>query len=161
MTLVVNGDRYELAVDPRRTLAEVLREDLRLVGTKVGCNQGDCGACTVLLAGRSVCSCLTLALEADGLEVRTIEGLAPGPERLHPIQQAFVDKGAVQCGFCTAGMIMSAAHLLAVEPRPDDAAIRRGLSGNLCRCTGYYKIVDAIHHASAADPSDRDEGGAA
>ena len=151
MTLVVNGDTYEVAADPRRTLAEVLREDLRLVGTKVGCNQGDCGACTVLLDGRSVCSCLTLAVEAQGLEIRTIEGMAPSADRLHPLQQAFVDKGAVQCGFCTAGMIMSASQLLEGDPRPDDDSIRRGLSGNLCRCTGYYKIVDAIRHASLSD----------
>ena len=142
--LFVNGDRYELAIDSHRTLAQVLREDLDLIGTKIGCNQGDCGACTVLLEGRSVCSCLTLALEAAGQQITTIEGLAPSAEQLHPIQEAFVERGAVQCGFCTAGMIMSAAELLSHEPDPDDERIRSGLSGNLCRCTGYYKIVDAI-----------------
>jgi carbon-monoxide dehydrogenase small subunit len=144
----VNGDRYEVAVDPWRTLAEVLREDLNLTGTKIGCNQGDCGACTVLIEGRSVSSCLTLAMEAHKREVTTIEGLAPSPQEMHPLQQAFIDKGAVQCGYCTGGMILSAKHLLDHNPEPDEDQIRKGLSGNLCRCTGYAKIVDAI--ASAA-----------
>ncbi|MFZ5587361.1 MAG: (2Fe-2S)-binding protein [Thermodesulfobacteriota bacterium] len=146
--LIVNGDRYQVAVDPWRTLAEVLREDLNLTGTKIGCNQGDCGACTVLIEGRSVSSCLTLAVEAHQREVTTIEGLAPNPQELHPLQQAFMDKGAVQCGFCTGGMIMSAKFLLDRAPEPSELEIRQGLSGNLCRCTGYNKIVDAI--ASAA-----------
>jgi carbon-monoxide dehydrogenase small subunit len=144
----VNGDRYEVAVDPWRTLAEVLREDLNLTGTKIGCNQGDCGACTVLIEGRSVSSCLTLAMEAHKREVTTIEGLAPSPQEMHPLQQAFIDNGAVQCGYCTGGMILSAKHLLDHNPEPDEDQIRKGLSGNLCRCTGYAKIVDAI--ASAA-----------
>jgi carbon-monoxide dehydrogenase small subunit len=144
----VNGDRYQVAVDPWRTLAEVLREDLNLTGTKIGCNQGDCGACTVLMEGRSVSSCLTLAVEAHQREVTTIEGLAPDPQELHPLQQAFMEKGAVQCGFCTGGMIMSAKFLLDRAPEPSELEIRQGLSGNLCRCTGYNKIVDAI--ASAA-----------
>jgi carbon-monoxide dehydrogenase small subunit len=146
--LIVNGDRYEVAVDPWRTLAEVLREDLNLTGTKIGCNQGDCGSCTVLIEGRSVSSCLTLAMEAHKREVTTIEGLAPSPQEMHPLQQAFIDKGAVQCGYCTGGMILSAKHLLDHNPEPDEDQIRKGLSGNLCRCTGYAKIVDAI--ASAA-----------
>jgi len=149
--LLVNGDRYEIAIDPWRTLAEVLREDLGLIGTKIGCNQGDCGACTVLLDGVSVCSCMTLAVEANRRELTTIEGVAPSPTDLHPIQQAFVDHGAVQCGFCTAGMILSAKHLLSLEPAPDEARIRTGLSGNLCRCTGYDKIVAAIAHVAAGD----------
>jgi len=147
--LIVNGDRYEVAVDPWRTLAEVLREDLRLTGTKIGCAQGDCGACTVLMDGRSITSCLTLAVEAHQREITTIEGLAPSPEELHPIQEAMVDHGAVQCGFCSPGMILSAKHLLDHNPSPSEAEIRQGLSGNLCRCTGYNKIVDAI--AAAAD----------
>ncbi len=147
--LIVNGDRYEVAVDPWRTLAEVLREDLRLTGTKIGCAQGDCGACTVLMDGRSITSCLTLAVEAHQREITTIEGLAPSPEELHPIQEAFVNHGAVQCGFCSPGMILSAKHLLDHNPSPSEAEIRQGLSGNLCRCTGYNKIVDAI--AAAAD----------
>jgi carbon-monoxide dehydrogenase small subunit len=144
----VNGDRYEVAVDPWRTLAEVLREELRLTGTKIGCNQGDCGACTVLLDGRSVSSCLTLAVEAHQREITTIEGLAPSPDHLHPLQQAFVQHGAVQCGFCTPGMILAAKHLLENNPQPTEQEIRRGLGGNLCRCTGYNKIVEAVQAAA-------------
>jgi carbon-monoxide dehydrogenase small subunit len=146
--LFVNGDRYEVAIDPWRTLAEVLREEIGLIGTKIGCNQGDCGACTVILDGRTVSSCLTLAIEADRLDVTTIEGVAPTPEVLHPIQEAFVAKGAVQCGFCTAGMILSAKQLLDHNPTPSEDEIRKGLSGNLCRCTGYTKIVEAIDSAA-------------
>jgi carbon-monoxide dehydrogenase small subunit len=146
--LTVNGDTYEIAVEPRRTLAEVLREDLGLIGTKIGCNRGDCGACTVILDGLTVCSCLTLAVEAAGLEVKTIEGLAPSEDRLHPLQESFIENGAVQCGFCTGGMILSASHLLEKNPHPSDQEIRDGLSGNLCRCTGYTKIVQAIHRAA-------------
>jgi carbon-monoxide dehydrogenase small subunit len=148
--LYVNGDRYEVLTDPRRSLAEVLREDLDLVGTKIGCNQGDCGACTVLLDGKPVCSCLTLAVEAHGRATTTIEGLAEGPERLHPVQRAFVERGAVQCGFCTSGMILSAQHLLASTPTPDELSIRRALAGNLCRCTGYYKIVQAVQSVAGS-----------
>jgi len=147
--LIVNGDRYEVAVEPWRTLAEVLREDLNLTGTKIGCNQGDCGACTVLMEGRSVSSCLTLAAEAHQREIVTIEGLAQGPEDLHPLQEAFVEHGAVQCGYCTPGMILSAKHLLDHNPTPSEQEIRQGLSGNLCRCTGYSKIVEAIGAAAA------------
>jgi len=154
--LVVNGDRYEVAVEPWRSLAEVLREDLGLTGTKVGCNHGDCGACTVILDGRTVCSCLTLAVDAEGLAITTIEGVAPSGRELHPIQQAFVERGAVQCGFCTPGMILNAKQLLDETPRPSDEEIRHALSGNLCRCTGYAKIVDAIRHA--AEPPDGKEG---
>ena len=146
--LIVNGDHYQVAVDPWRTLAEVLREDLNLTGTKIGCNQGDCGACTVLFDGRAVSSCLTLAVEAHQREITTIEGLAPAPDKLHPIQEAFITHGAVQCGFCTGGMILSAKHLLDQEPNPTEEQIRRGLGGNLCRCTGYNKIVEAIKAAS-------------
>ncbi len=155
--LVVNGDRYEVAVEPWRSLAEVLREDLGLTGTKIGCNHGDCGACTVILDGRSVCSCLTLAVEAEGLAITTIEGLAPSGQELHPLQQAFVERGAVQCGFCTPGMILNAKQLLDETPRPSEEEIRHALSGNLCRCTGYAKIVDAIRHA--AGRTDGKEGG--
>jgi len=146
--LTVNGDRHHLAVDPRRTLNEVLREDLNLTGTKLGCGSGDCGACTVMVDGRAVSSCLTLAVEVDGSDILTIEGLAPSGEKLHPIQAAFVEKGAVQCGFCTPGMAMSAAYLLSQNPCPDEREIREGLSGNLCRCTGYTKIVAAIQSAA-------------
>ncbi len=147
LCFAVNGVERELAVAPERTLAEVLREELRLTGTKIGCGEGDCGACTVLLDGQPVNACLVLALQADGREVTTIEGLARGAE-LHPVQQAFVDTGAVQCGFCSPGMILSAKALLDREPRPDRDAIRAGIGGNLCRCTGYHKIVDAIALAS-------------
>ncbi len=142
--LIVNGHRHEVAVYPWQTLAEVLREQLNLTGTKVGCNQGDCGACTVLLEGRSVSSCLTLAMEAHQREITTIEGLAQSLTELHPIQEAFVQTQAVQCGFCSAGMIMSAKYLLDHNPHPSEEEIRRGLSGNLCRCTGYTKVVEAI-----------------
>jgi carbon-monoxide dehydrogenase small subunit len=147
--LVVNGEHYEVAAEPSRSLAEVLREDLRLTGTKIGCNQGDCGACTVLIDGRSVSSCLTLAVEARQRDITTIEGLAESLEKLHPIQEAFVERGAVQCGFCTSGMIMSAKNLLDEIPNPGETQIRHALSGNLCRCTGYTKIVDAIEAAAA------------
>ncbi|MBU2549265.1 MAG: (2Fe-2S)-binding protein, partial [Proteobacteria bacterium] len=132
ITLKVNGDTYELAVAPWRTLVEVLREDLDLIGTKIGCQTGDCGACTVLIDGRSVSSCLTLAVEVQGREITTIEGLAPGGDELHPIQEAFVEYGAVQCGYCTPGMILSAKYLLDRNPEPSEDDIRKGLSGNLC-----------------------------
>jgi len=144
ITLKVNGDRYELAVDPWRTLVEVLRDRLNLTGTKIGCQTGDCGACTVLIDGKSVCSCLTLAVEAQNREITTIEGLAPSGEELHPLQEAFIEAGAVQCGYCTPGMILSAKYLLDRRPQPTEADIRKALSGNLCRCTGYNKIVQAI-----------------
>jgi carbon-monoxide dehydrogenase small subunit len=158
LELLVNGDRYEVATDPRRSLAEVLRQDLELIGTKIGCNQGDCGACTVLLDGRSVCSCLTLAVDAEGRAITTIEGLAPSPNELHPIRRAFVEKGAVQCGFCSSGMILSAKRLLDLDPTPDEDRIRRGVSGNLCRCTGYNKIVDAIRSAAETMAGDGENG---
>jgi carbon-monoxide dehydrogenase small subunit len=156
--LIVNGDRYEVAVEPSRSLAEVLREDLGLTGTKIGCNQGDCGACTVLIDGRSVASCMTLAVEAQQREITTIEGLAGSLEDLHPIQEAFVDHGAVQCGFCTAGMIMSAKNLLDRNPSPSEQEIRHALSGNLCRCTGYTKIVEAIDAAAGKLAAAEDKG---
>ena len=142
--LTINGDNYTLAIDPRRTLNQVLREELNLTGTKLGCGSGDCGACTVIMDGRSVSSCLTLAVEADGKEIMTVEGLALSGEKLHPIQEAFIEKGAIQCGFCTPGMELSAYHLLSKKPHPSENEIREGLSGNLCRCTGYNKIVEAI-----------------
>jgi aerobic carbon-monoxide dehydrogenase small subunit len=140
----VNGDRYSLAVDPSKTLNEVLREDLNLTGTKLGCGTGDCGACTVMVDGRTVSSCLTLAVAVNGKEVKTVEGLAPSGEELHPLQEAFIETGAIQCGFCTAGMEMSGLFLLNHNPSPTENEIRHGLSGNLCRCTGYNQIVEAI-----------------
>ncbi|HMK64935.1 MAG TPA: (2Fe-2S)-binding protein [Thermodesulfobacteriota bacterium] len=148
ITFTLNGDAYALAVEPWRTLNEVLREDLNLTGTKLGCGTGDCGACTVLVDGRTVSSCLTLAVTVNGKTVQTVEGLAPSGESLHPIQKAFIEKGAIQCGFCTAGMEMSALHLLQHNPAPTEKEIREGLSGNLCRCTGYNQIVDAIGAAA-------------
>jgi aerobic carbon-monoxide dehydrogenase small subunit len=147
ITLLVNGKRHDLAVSPNRTLTETLREDLGLTGTKEGCGVGDCGACTVILEGRPVNSCLVLAVQADGREVVTIEGVALGQE-LDPLQQAFIDYGGVQCGFCTPGMLLSARSLLETNPRPTDHEIRDALSGNLCRCTGYQKIVEAVKAAS-------------
>jgi len=154
--LNVNGDDYELLVDPWRTLNEVLREDLNLTGTKLGCGVGDCGACTVLVEGKSVSSCITLAVAVDGKKIETVEGLAASGEKLHPIQEAFIEKGAIQCGFCTAGMEMSALHLLRKNPSPTEQEIREGLSGHLCRCTGYNQIVEAI--ADAADRMNTDQG---
>ncbi len=148
ITLKVNGDIRHLAVDPWRTLNEMLREDLNLTGTKLGCGTGNCGACTVLVNGRAVSSCLTLAVEMDGKEILTVEGLAPDGEALHPIQEAFIEKGAIQCGFCTPGMELAALHLLEKNPAPSEAEIREALAGNLCRCTGYNKIVEAIAAAA-------------
>jgi len=147
ISLTVNGDTYNLAVEAWRTLNEVLREDLNLTGTKLGCGSGDCGACTVIVDGKSVSSCLTLAVEMDGKKILTVEGLATSGETLHPIQEAFIEKGAIQCGFCTPGMELSALNLLKTNPRPSDTQIRSAISGNLCRCTGYNKIVDAIAEA--------------
>jgi carbon-monoxide dehydrogenase small subunit len=156
--LIVNGDRYEVAVEPNRMLVDVLREDLGLTGTKIGCAQGDCGACTVLMDGVGISSCLTLAVEAHQRELTTIEGLAASPQELHPIQESFVQHGAVQCGYCTPGMIMSAKHLLDQNPHPSEEQIRQGLSGNLCRCTGYNKIVEAIGAAADKMASSGKEG---
>jgi carbon-monoxide dehydrogenase small subunit len=142
--LSVNGDTYTVAVYPWQTLNEVLREELNLTGVKIGCGSGDCGACTVLVDGRAVSSCLSLAIEMQGKEIMTVEGMAPSGETLHPIQEAFIEKGAIQCGFCTSGMEISALHLLNHNPSPTDTEIREALAGNLCRCTGYKKIVEAV-----------------
>lgn len=147
ITLTVNGVTHEVAVEPRRTLLEVIREDLGLTGTKKGCGIGDCGTCTVLLDGVATFSCLTLAIQADGCSVETVEGLAENGE-LSRLQQAFVDHGAIQCGYCTPGMLMTATELLRRNPHPDEHDIRLAISGNLCRCTGYQKIVEAIQAAS-------------
>jgi carbon-monoxide dehydrogenase small subunit len=147
--LVVNGEARSLEVEGRTLLVHALRDGLELTGTHVGCDTSQCGACTVLLGGRAVKSCTMLALQAAGGEVTTIEGLAAGDE-LHPIQEAFVEYHGLQCGFCTPGMILSAADLLSREPEPDDDTIRRSLRGNYCRCTGYQPIVDSIRAAGAA-----------
>ena len=144
INIKVNGDDYELAVKSGTTLLDLLREDLRLTGTKKGCELGDCGACTVIMDGKAVNSCLVLAVNADGCSVETIEGLAKG-EELHPLQRAFVEKGAIQCGYCTPGMILRTKSILEQNPNPTDEDLKKGLSGNLCRCTGYTKIIEAIH----------------
>ncbi len=145
--LTVNGEPVEAAVEPNQTLLQLLREELNLTGAKHGCGLGDCGACTVILDGKPVNSCLVLALQAHGREVLTIEGLAENG-KLHPIQEAFVDHGAIQCGFCTPGMILSAKALLEKNPKPTETEVRTAISGNLCRCTGYQKIVEAVLDAA-------------
>ena len=145
--LAVNGETYTIAVEPRESLLDVLRDKLGLTGTKKGCNRGDCGACTVIMDGKPVNSCLVLAVEADGKELLTIEGLADKGQ-LHPVQEAFIQYGAIQCGYCTPGMIMSAKALLDENPNPTEEEIRRAIGGNLCRCTGYVKIIDAIKKAA-------------
>ncbi len=147
LRMKVNGQAVDLQVDPTWTLLRVLREKLGLTGTKKGCEQGDCGACTILMDGEAVNACLVMALQAEGKEIETIEGLGT-PDRLHPLQQSFIQYGAVQCGFCTPGMLMSAVALLRKNPNPSAEEIKRGISGNLCRCTGYVKIVQAIQKVS-------------
>jgi carbon-monoxide dehydrogenase small subunit len=147
INLTVNNRPYRLSVLPWRTLLEVIRENLGLTGTKEGCGLGECGACTVLIDGRAVNSCLVLAAEAEGKEITTIEGLADG-DKLHPLQQAFVDHGGLQCGFCTPGMILSAKALLDENPTPTEEEIKQGIAGNLCRCTGYAKIIESIKAAA-------------
>jgi len=147
ITLKVNGISYTIEVLPQRTLVEVLRESLGLTGTKKSCNEGECGACTVLMDGKPVASCLLLAIDAQGKEILTIEGLSDG-EKLHPIQEAFLKHGAIQCGFCTPGMVMSAKALLDENPASTSTDVRKAISGNLCRCTGYQQIVDSIMAAS-------------
>jgi carbon-monoxide dehydrogenase small subunit len=143
----VNGEWFELTVNPDERLIDVLRDRLDLTGTKEGCGEGECGACTVNLDGQAVLSCLMLAAQADGCSIQTIEGLQTGPE-LHPLQKAFVSEAAVQCGFCTPGMIMAAKALIDSEPEPDEGTVRKHLSNNLCRCTGYDKPVKAVLKAA-------------
>lgn len=144
--LTVNDKKYELEVEPRETLVDVIRERIGLTGTKKGCDTGDCGACTVLLNGKAVSSCMILAQEVDGQKITTIEGLT-GPDGLDPVQKAFIDNFAMQCGFCTPGMIMSTKALLDQNPNPTEEEIRRALAGNLCRCTGYANIIKAVQDA--------------
>ena len=143
----INGQRYEASIEPNRTLLETVRDELRLTGAKEGCGTGDCGACTMIVDGRLVTSCLMLAPQADGAEITTIEGLATNGE-LHPLQRAFIERGAVQCGFCIPGMILAGKTLLDQNPKPSEAEIQQAIAGNLCRCTGYTKIVEAIAAAS-------------
>ena len=143
ITLTVNDREVAIAVEPNLTLADLIRYELGLTGTKKGCETGDCGACTVIMDGIPVNSCLVLAVQANERKIETIEGLET-EAGLHPVQDAFVEKGAIQCGFCSPGMILSAKHLLDKNPRQDEVEIRAAISGNLCRCTGYQKIIDAI-----------------
>ena len=147
LTMKVNGEEVKVAVKPTWTLLRVLRQELGLTGTKKGCEQGDCGSCTIILDARSVNACLVLALQAQSKEIETIEGMGT-PDRLHRLQESFIKNGAVQCGFCTPGMLMSARAMLRENPSPNLQEIKRGISGNLCRCTGYTKILKAIQDVS-------------
>lgn len=155
ISLMVNKVEHQVAVASNTTLVDLLRYQLGLTGTKKGCGLGDCGSCTVLMDGKPVNSCLVLAMQAAGREITTIEGLG-SDAGLHPLQQAFVDKGAIQCGFCSPGMILSAKHLLDSKPDPEELEIRSAISGNLCRCTGYQKIIEAIRNAGAKGRTDSD-----
>jgi len=147
ISLTVNGERHDLDVEPRRLLVQAIREDLDLTGTHVGCDTSQCGACTIHLEGKAVKSCTMLAVQADGASITTIEGMADG-DQLHPLQTAFWEKHGLQCGFCTPGMIMVTADLLARDSDPDEATIRHALEGNMCRCTGYHNIVAAVQAAA-------------
>lgn len=148
ITLIVNGDERTVVTDPTRSLLDVLREEFHLTGTKYGCGKGQCGACTVLMNGRRIRSCVTPVSGADKNTITTIEGLADG-DSLHPVQQAFLDEGAIQCGYCTSGMILAAAALLKNNPKPTDQQIIEGMNGNLCRCNGFVKILNAVRRAAA------------
>ncbi len=149
ITLNVNGEVHEIAVNPWRTLVDVLREDLKLTGTKRACEQGACGVCTVIMDGKAILSCLALAVDCAGHSITTIESLGSS-DGLHPLQQSFIDNGAVQCGFCTPGVIMTAKALLDENPNPDDTAIKEALAGTYCRCTGHIKTVEAVKKAVQA-----------
>lgn len=157
--LTVNDRTYEVAVEPNQTLVDLLRYQLGLTGTKKGCELGDCGSCTVIMDGRPVNSCLVLAMQAEGRTITTIEGLETD-EGFHPVQRAFIEKGAIQCGFCSSGMILSAKNLLDRNPHPSETEIRRAVSGNLCRCTGYQKIIDAVKSAGSGSTEEPQEGSA-
>ena len=147
ISLTVNGQHYDVSVEPRKTLLALLRDQLHLTGTKEGCSTGDCGACTVIMDGDTYTSCLVLGVEADGREITTVEGISEDG-KLHPVQEAYVKKGGLQCGFCTAGLIVASVALLDENPNPSDEEIQVGLAGNLCRCTGYTKITEAVQDAS-------------
>ena len=149
ISVTVDGVRYDDEVEPRLLLVHYLREQAGRTGTPIGCDTSNCGACTVLLNGRSIKSCSVLAVQADGSEITTIQGLASGPGELHPLQQAFHEEHALQCGYCTPGMIMAAADLLRDNPHPTEHEVREGLEGNLCRCTGYQNIVRAVMRAAS------------
>jgi carbon-monoxide dehydrogenase small subunit len=153
-SISVNGENYEREVEARKLLVHFIRDDLDLTGTHVGCDTGNCGACTVLLDGRAVKSCMLLAVQADGAEITTVEGLAPDGERT-ALQRAFSEHHGLQCGYCTPGMLISATYLLAQNPKPSEEEIRRGIQGNICRCTGYVNIVKAIQAASILRPAEQ------
>lgn len=157
VTVTVNGKKYEDDVEPRLLLVHFIRENLSLTGTHIGCDTSNCGACTVIMAGKAVKSCTVLAVQADGREVLTVEGLAKGG-KLDPIQEGFWEKHGLQCGFCTPGMMMASYALLQKNPHPSEDEIRRGISGNLCRCTGYVKIVEAIQYAADKMATEKDGG---
>ncbi len=158
ITLNVNGESYEVAVEPRMTLLDVLRGNLGLTGTKKGCELGNCGSCTVLIDNKPVPSCLTLAVEAHSKDILTIEGLAQNGQ-LHPLQQAFIDCAALQCGFCTPGMLLSAKALLDENPRPTEKEVKEAISGNLCRCVGYTNIVEAILKVAQSEKGTKQDEG--
>ena len=149
ISMTVNDQIYEVSVEPRKTLLSVLRDQLHLTGTKEGCSTGDCGACTIIMDGATYTSCLLLGVEANGRDITTVEGIAESG-KLHPVQESFVKKGGLQCGFCTAGLIVSSAALLNGNPDPSEDDIQTALAGNLCRCTGYTKITEAVKDASKA-----------
>lgn len=151
LAFTVNGEERSVRVEGWESLLRVLREELGLPGSKPACEQGECGACSVILDGALVCSCLVMAADADGSEVTTVEGLG-GPDDLHPIQRAFLDHGAVQCGFCTPGLVVAAAHLLAHDPRPSAEDVREALAGNVCRCTGYGSVLRAVASLVEEEP---------
>ncbi len=151
VSVTVNGEAYEREVEARRLLVHLIRDDLGLTGTHIGCDTGNCGACTVLVDGLAVKSCMLLAVQADGASIETVESLAGPDGELHPLQQAFSDHHALQCGYCTPGMLMSAKHLLDHNPEPTENEIRRAIQGNICRCTGYVNIVDAVAAAARGE----------
>jgi carbon-monoxide dehydrogenase small subunit len=156
ITLTVNGHPCTAEVSPTLRLVDFLRDHLYLTGAKEGCGEGECGACTVLMDGRAVLSCMVLAFQADGREIRTVEGLARSGS-LDPLQQAFIDRGAIQCGYCTPGMLLSAKGLLMTTPAPTEQEIRTAISGNMCRCTGYVKIIEAVQAAAESNPAEKTE----
>ena len=157
MTLTVNDTAYEVAVTPWQTLLDILRDELGLIGTKKGCDVGTCGVCTVIMEGKAVLSCLLLAVECEGQNITTIEGIS-SPDSLHPIQTSFIENGAIQCGFCTPGIIMTTKALLDENPQPTDNQIKEALAGTFCRCTGHIKIMDAVKKVAQPADEDQDNG---
>lgn len=154
LLLNINGNSYEVAINPWQTLLDVLRDELRLIGTKKGCDIGTCGVCTVIMDGKAILSCLTLAIECEGYSITTIEGISTS-ESLHPIQKSFIENGAVQCGFCTPGIVMTSKALLDGNPKPDDDEIKDALSGTFCRCTGHIKIMEAVKKVSQPEDGEK------